>query len=153
MEFDSSNQGVRMIDINISVVYQLINFLLLVFLLNLVLYKPVRAVLAKRQATKTSLSDAAESSTHASEETVAAIADKLKEGHALGRERYQALLNSAKEVEKEDVVRMRQKVETEIAAAMDSLAGEKKEVLSVLDGQVEELARRIGVQIVGRELG
>jgi len=141
-----------MIDVNESLLIQMINFLLLIFLLNWLLYRPIRNILDKRKETKKNFSEAIQNAIQDSDNKTQQISDKLKESHQLGREKHQALLNSAKETEKEELFRMRKAIEQDLTVALTSLAAEKKEVLSTLDKQMEDLAKRIGYQILGRDL-
>ena len=141
-----------MIDINESLFIQICNFLLLFFLLNWLLYRPIRNILLRRKEAKEGLSEAAQKAIQNSEVILQQISDRLKEAHQAGREKFQALLDAAKETEKEELSQMRKTVEKELAIALTSLTAEKKEVLSKLDEQMEDLAKRIGHQILGREL-
>jgi F-type H+-transporting ATPase subunit b len=121
-----------MIDINITLVIQMANFFLLVFLLNIVLYRPIRAIIAKRNQVMAERQQGIEQADLAAASAVREFEEKVHEARNLGRQKVQELKEVAYENEK-DLLReaseasakvlddIRQKVKKDIAAARKRL--------------------------------
>ncbi|MBV5341359.1 MAG: ATP synthase F0 subunit B [Deltaproteobacteria bacterium] len=141
-----------MIELNLSFVVQLINFGILVLVLNTFLYKPIRKVLADRRqvidsarektvsvdAEVQSKMDLYEARLHAAKaEAGARRADALK----LAQAEEAALLEKARKQAAESLASIRERVARE--------AGEARELLKK---QAEILAAAISEKILGRSL-
>lgn len=141
-----------MIDINISVVWQMINFLALIVLLNFVLYRPIRGILKQRAEKMAQLG----SDITSSEETVKSRTEQLeaqraearKQGagvredlKAEGHDEEKALIASATREMEEAVGKVRADIQSEISAARDELKS-----------QVKGFGRDLAEKILGRTI-
>jgi F-type H+-transporting ATPase subunit b len=141
-----------MIDINISVIYQMINFLALMVLLNFVLYRPIRGILQKRSEKMAQLG----SDITSSEETVKSRTEQLelqrsearKEGAGVreelkseGHEEEKALITAATQEMEEAVAKVRAEIQSEIGQARDELKG-----------QVQSFGQGLAEKILGRTI-
>ncbi|MFC1858465.1 ATPase, partial [Thermodesulfobacteriota bacterium] len=73
-----------MIKIDISLVIQVVNFLFLIWVLNLILYRPIRNILIKRDEKINGLEQGIEAFKRDTKEKEEAFADGIKEARAKG---------------------------------------------------------------------
>jgi F-type H+-transporting ATPase subunit b len=121
-----------MIDINITLVIQMANFLLLAFLLNMVLYRPIRNMIAKRNEVIAGRQQGIERADADAASAVREFEEKVHEARNQGRQKVQEfkeaayvnekdLLREASEASAEELADIRQKVKKDIAAARKRL--------------------------------
>jgi len=142
-----------MLEINpVALLVQIANFLLLVFLLNKVLFKPIRAILSERAGRLKKLSDRAdglESRALASEQEIREGRDASRRKGLAEKERLktqaqaeeQRLLEEAMESSERKVVEARKQVEASISSIKASL-----------DSQVSALSHEAASRILGRSV-
>jgi F-type H+-transporting ATPase subunit b len=121
-----------MIDINITLVIQMANFLLLAFLLNIVLYRPIRNMIAKRNEVIAGREQGIEQADADAASAVREFEEKVHEARSQGRQKVQEfkeaayvnekdLLREASEASAMELAEIRQKVKKDIAAARKRL--------------------------------
>ena len=121
-----------MIDINITLLIQMANFLLLVFLLNMVLYRPIRKVIAQRNQVIAEREKGIEQADADAAGAVREFEEKVHEARLGGRQKVQEykdgayekekdLLREASEASAKELSEIRQKVKKDIAAARKRL--------------------------------
>jgi F-type H+-transporting ATPase subunit b len=121
-----------MIDINITLVIQMANFLLLAFLLNMVLYRPIRNMIAKRNEVIAGRQQGIERADADAAAAVREFEEKVHEARNQGRQKVQEfkeaayvnekdLLREASEASAKELGDIRQKVKKDIAAARKRL--------------------------------
>jgi len=135
---------------DISLVYQMINFLILLFVLNLVLYKPIRNVILERRAKIEGMQNAAKK---AADDLVAGeeeYKNGLKQARAEGLKKKEAFIEEASKEEKEIIDRINKKAQANLAQIKKQVADETEQARKALEGEVAEYARAIGEKILGR---
>ncbi len=135
---------------DISFLYQMINFLVLLFVLNLVLYKPIRKVLLERKAKIQGMQTGAEK---AADDLVAgedAYKNGLKQARSEGLKEKEAFVEAASKEEKEIIDRINKKAQANLAEIKKQVAGETEQARKSLEGEVEAYAKAIGEKILGR---
>lgn len=141
-----------MVSVDFSVLVQIVNFILLVLILNVVLYKPIRGILAKRRETIDGLNesiDASEENVREVEETFAA---GIKEARAKGVELKDALIDEASQEEKRIVSEITSRAQEDLAVVRDKISQEVVAVRESLKTEVDDFAQAIGEKILGRAL-
>jgi F-type H+-transporting ATPase subunit b len=141
-----------MIDIDWTLYAQIINFLLLVFLLNLVLFRPLRKALQARQqkilAQEAEIGRLADRSQGIGKE----IKDSLSEARRQGANQREALKKEGSEAE----TSMLDAVKKEVEAEWERIGGKIKEDMgkarAALKTQVQSFAQSLAAKILGREL-
>ena len=133
-----------------SVFIQIINFLLLIFLLNLVLYKPIRQILLKRKEKINSLEASIETADQDAVDKEASFKDGIKEARMRGLKEKEALVHEATEKEKEIVEQINQKAQADLAEIRDKIAKETDDVRATLEKEIDSFADAIGQKILGR---
>jgi len=139
-----------MIDINWTVLSQIINFLILIFALNLVCYKPIRKILLERKATVDGLTTNIASAAVQSEEKDKAYTQGVREARAKGQKEKDALLQEAGDEEKVIVGKIMDKAREDMAAIKAQISKETAEVKAALEKEVDAFADAITQKILGR---
>jgi len=135
---------------DISLVYQMINFLVLLFVLNLVLYKPIRNVLLERKAKIEGMQNGAEK---AQSDLVAgedAYNNGLKQARSKGLKSKEAFIEEASKEEKEIIDRINKKAQANFAEIKKQVAQETEQARKALEAEVDTYAKAIGEKILGR---
>jgi F-type H+-transporting ATPase subunit b len=135
---------------DISVIYQMVNFLVLLFVLNLVLYKPIRKVLLERKA---KIEGMKKKAVKAAKDLVAgedAYKDGLKQARSKGLNEKQAFIEVASQEEKEIIDKINKKAQANLAEIKKQIANETEQARKALEGEVEAYAKAIGEKILGR---
>jgi F-type H+-transporting ATPase subunit b len=135
---------------DISALYQMINFLVLLFVLNLVLYKPIRKVLLERKAKIEGMQNGAQK---AASDLVAgedAYKDGLKQARSKGLKEKETFVEAASQEEKEIIDTINKKAQANLAEIKKQVADETEQARKSLDGEVEAYAKAIGEKILGR---
>ena len=135
---------------DISTLYQMVNFLVLIFVMNLVLYKPIRKVLLKRKAKIDGMQKKVKK---AASDVIAgekAYKDGLKVARAEGLKEKEIFVEEASKEEKEILDKINKKVQANLAEIRVQVAKETERARKLLESEVEVYARAIGEKILGR---
>ena len=89
-----------MVIVDGSLVIQIVNFLLLIWILNMVLYKPIRKILLERKAKVEGMQSAIDGSAEEVQSKEAAYAEGVRQARAAGQKEKEVLLEAAAEEEK-----------------------------------------------------
>lgn len=141
-----------MIELDWTLFVQIINFLLLVFLLNLVLFRPIRRILRERQARLASLEadigQLADSQSGLLRQVEEQLTAARREGLGLrerlrqeGAQAESSLLEQVKKEVDEEWARMEAKIKEDVAKARQALRA-----------QIQDFATALATKILGRTL-
>ena len=141
-----------MIELNLAFVIQIINFGLLVFILNTFLYKPLRKVLAERRQEVDGARDKAAAVDQEVQEKMAQYEARLRDAKAeAGAVRAEAL--KAAQAEEAGVLeKARKEAGDSLAAIRGRVAKEAADARQSLQQQAEALSGDICEKILGRSL-
>lgn len=141
-----------MINLDLAFFIQVINFGILVLVLNVMLYKPLRGMLQKRRQEIESAGERAASVDRAVQEKVELYEARLREAKAEAGARKAELIKEA-QVEEASLI---DKARKEAAASLESIRGrvahESGEARAMLRQQAESLSGDICEKILGRSL-
>lgn len=135
---------------DLTTLIQMINFLVLLFVLNLVLYRPIRGILVERKAKIEGMQDGAQK---ASEDLVAgeeAYKDGLKQARAEGMKEKEAFIEEASKEEKEIIDQINKKAQANLAQIKEQVTTETAQARKALEAEVEAYANAISEKILGR---
>lgn len=135
---------------DISLVYQMINFFVLLFMLNLVLYKPIRKVLLERKAKVESLEDGVERASADLDSQKDSYKSGLKEARSKGLKEKEIFVAAASKEELEIIDQINKKAQANLAQIKEQVASETEQARKALEGEVEAYAKAIGEKILGR---
>jgi len=135
---------------DISLVYQMINFLVLLFVLNLVLYKPIRNVLLERKARVDGLESGVEKASADLDSQKNSYKSGLREARSKGLKEKEVFVEAASKEEQEIIDQINKKAQANLAQIKEQVASETEQARKVLEGEVEAYAKTIGEKILGR---
>ena len=135
---------------DITLLYQMINFLVLLFVLNLVLYRPIRNVILERKAKIEGMQNGAEKASNDLLAGEDAYKNGLKQARSEGLKKKEAFMEGATKEEKEIIDRINKKAQEKLAEIKKQVADETEQARKTLEGEVESYAKAIGEKILGR---
>ena len=133
-----------------SVFIQIINFLFLIWILNIIIYKPIRNIIIQRKEKFSGLEadiETAESKAAAQDQ---AFASGIKEARARGLKQKEELLEAASDEEKELIGKINEKAQAELAKVREQIVREADGARETLMKEVEDFAGTISEKILGR---
>ena len=133
-----------------TVFIQIINFLLILWILNRILYRPIRNILRQRKEKMDGLELSIQTYNDDAEEKDKAFAAGIKEARARGLNEKEALLQDAAEEEKKILAKVNEKAQAELADIRQKISQEAQTAKAALQTKVEEFAGDICQKILGR---
>ena len=139
-----------MINIDGSLFIQIANFLVLIWLMNIVVYRPIRKILIERREKVNGLEEGIETRLKDAQEKDEEFAKGIREARSRGMEKKEALLQEAAAEEKQIIAKINEKAQAEMAEVRSKIADDIDAVRSSLQSQVDDFAQAIGQKILGR---
>lgn len=138
-----------MIDVNISMVIQLINFFIVLAVLNAVLYRPIRAVIKTRAKRMAAQLNDVENFTAQAQEKLASYTRSLTEAQQKGAE-IRAQLKAEGFQEESAVLENANKLAAQnLKSARDDAASQMRDSQKKLSSRVEGYAQEVTKKVVG----
>lgn len=141
-----------MVNVDVSIFIQIINFLVLIWVLNLVLYKPIRNILIQRKEKMAALENGAETSLQEAKAREEAFEQGIKAARLKGLKERDSFLQEAGEEEKRIVGEINAKAQADLASVREQIAKDAASVRAVLQEEVDGFAKAIGQKILGRAI-
>jgi F-type H+-transporting ATPase subunit b len=135
-----------------STLIQIINFVFLIWVLNLLLYKPIRKILARRKEKIDLLELSIETSDKDALEKDQTFAAGIKEARARGFREKETLMQQAADEEKSIVADINSKAQAEMADVRDKIKKEAEVARESLHKEVDSFADLICQKILGRAI-
>ncbi|MDX1708263.1 MAG: ATP synthase F0 subunit B [Desulfobacterales bacterium] len=135
-----------------SVFIQIANFLLILWILNRILYRPIRNILRQRKEKMDGLELSIQTYNKEAEDKDAAFAAGIKEARAKGLGEKESLLQAAAEEEKAIVAKVNEKAQAELSEIRQKISQEAQTAKAALQTKVEEFADDICQKILGRSV-
>ena len=139
-----------MVSVDGSLLIQIINFLFLLFVLNRVLFKPIRKILLERKEKVFGLEQGIESLSTQAKDQDQAYKDGLKGARTEGLKKKEVFVEQASQEEKEIIDRINQKAQSNLAEIRAQVAEETEKARTALEKEVGMFAKSIGEKILGR---
>jgi F-type H+-transporting ATPase subunit b len=140
------------IELNVAFFVQLTNFGILVLVLNIFLYKPIRKVLADRRQVVDGAREKAASVDLEVQEKMALYEVRLREAKAVAAERRAESLKQAQAEETSVLEKARTEATASLGTIRDRVAKEAADARVLLKQQAELLSVDISEKILGRSL-
>lgn len=141
-----------MIELNLAFFVQLINFGILVLVLNIFLYKPIRKVLADRRQVVDGAREKAAAVDLEVQDKMALYEVRLRDAKAVAAERRAESLKQAQAEETSVLEKARAEATASLATIRDRVAKEAADARVLLKQQAELLSVDISEKILGRSL-
>jgi F-type H+-transporting ATPase subunit b len=139
-----------MVDINWTVIIQIIDFVLLIFILNFILYKPIRNIIQQRKAKIEGLNTGINKAGKEVGEKGEAFAAGIKEARAKGQKAKETLLNSAAEEQRNLLAQINAKAKEDLDAVKTKITQDAQTVKTALEREIDQFATAITQKILGR---
>ena len=133
-----------------SLLIQIANFVFTIWVLNLLLYKPIRKILKQRKEKVDGLELSIETSTKDAREKDEAFAAGIKDARAKGVEQKNALVQEATDEEKSILAELNQKAQAELVEVREKIKQEAETARESLQKEVDSFAGQISEKILGR---
>ncbi|MBW2591004.1 MAG: ATPase [Deltaproteobacteria bacterium] len=133
-----------------SFLIQVANFIFLIFILNIILYKPIRNVLIQRREKITGLEEGIEAFDRDAVEKEDAFASGIKAARANGLKEKETLLTAAAEEESKIIEKINKKAQAGLAEVKEKIAKDAEDVKTSLLKEIDGFANAIGEKILGR---
>lgn len=141
-----------MINIDIVFLFQVVNFLVLLFLLNILLYKPIRKALSDRETEVAASRERTLSVDLEVQEKMARYEEKLREVKAGAAEERNLTLREARAEESRILEAARSDASESLTEIRGAIRTEAAKAETYLRNQAESLSRVISEKILGRSL-
>jgi F-type H+-transporting ATPase subunit b len=141
-----------MININWTIIIQMINFLVLIFILNMVIYKPIRGMLKQRKAKFGSLENSILAMGKDVETRNQTFNDGIKAARQKGLDQKEALLKAATDEERAIIAQITAKAQEDLADVKKNIARDVQQIQMTLEKEVDTFADAISQKILGRAM-
>jgi len=133
-----------------SLIIQIANFLLIIWIMNLILYRPIRNILRQRREKVEGLEFSIETYNENAQEKDDAFASGIKEARTRGLKEKETLLLAAAEEEKQIIENVNAKAQAELAEIRKKIVKDAGAAKASLQEKVDEFADDICQKILGR---
>ena len=141
-----------MITIDITVLIQIINILILIVVMNMVLYRPVRTILAKRKEKLAELGDSIETFRKNAELRKEEIARKLNEARSRAKEEIEKARGEAQDATAESLAKVRQETLADKTVQFEAIQKDFADARQELAGEIDGFAADVAAKILGRSI-
>ncbi|MFC1815994.1 ATP synthase F0 subunit B [Thermodesulfobacteriota bacterium] len=141
-----------MINIDVSVFIQIINFIFLIWILNTVLYKPIRKVLRQRKEKVNGLEQSIETFSRDAKEKDDSFTIGIKAARKRGLKEKDSLLQTASEEESRIIAKINAKAQADLAAIHEKIEADTGHVRKSLQKEIDVFADAIEDKILRRSV-
>ena len=138
-----------MLDINFTFFIQFLNFIVLMFILNVLLFKPVIAFMARRKAMIDQTLEEGRTAETVADETLKRYHDLLAGARSAADIRFAEAQAAVEEERRERLAEAERLAGEAIVAAMSSLRRASEEAMEDLRDHAESLAEEIAGRVLG----
>lgn len=139
-----------MVSLDGSLFIQIANFIFLIWILNVVLYKPIRKVLIKRKEKIAGFEQRIDTIGKDVKEKDDAFSLGVKEARAKGLNEKGVLLQEAADEEREVIEKINKKAQADLTEIRAKIAKDVESVSESLRQELDSFANAIGQKILGR---
>lgn len=139
-----------MISVSPFLFVQMANFILLIFILNAILYKPIRKSLIERKKKIQGAEEAIEGAKRSADEAGQTFKTKMGDAKMKGHQEKEALKQAGQEEEKRLVDEINQKAQAELEAVRAQIAKDAESARGKLKGEMKGFSAAIAEKILGR---
>jgi F-type H+-transporting ATPase subunit b len=133
-----------------SLIIQIANFIVLIWALNKVLYRPIRNVLHQRKEKITGMEQRIDDFNTDIEEKDEVFETGIKDARVKGLKEREDLVAVATDEEKAIIGEINKKAKEELAEVLDKIAKDAEEARKSLQNEIDDFVKDIGQKILGR---
>lgn len=131
---------------------QMVNFLVLLFFLNLILFRPIRKIIKKRNQIMDDFNEDITSMSDRAQESMEQFEQKILGARQEGMARIQSMKDEGEEMEGQLIAATNQEVQGKIEAAREKVASEIQGARTQLQEQVQSFSVALTEKILGRSI-
>lgn len=131
---------------------QMVNFLVLLFFLNLILFRPIRKIIQKRNQIMDDFNNDITSMSDRAQESMNQFEQKILGARQEGIARIQSMKDEGEEAEARLIAATNQEVQGKIEAAREKVASEIQGARTQLQEQVQSFSVALTEKILGRSI-
>lgn len=135
---------------DLSLFVQIANFLIIIWVLNTILYRPIRNILIKRKEKITSLEQTIEKLDENAAEKDEAFLSGVKDARTRGLSEKEILLKQGAEEEKKIIEQINKKAQANLAEVREKISKDAENVRASLYKEIDTFANAISEKILGR---
>ena len=135
---------------DVSLFVQIANFLIIIWVLNIILYRPIRKILIQRKEKITGLEQNIDKLNEDTAEKDEAYLAGIKDARARGLNEKEALMKEGAEEEKRIIEQINQKAQANLAEVRENITKEAQNVRESLNKEIDTFANAISEKILGR---
>ncbi|MDX2452482.1 ATP synthase F0 subunit B [Desulfosarcina sp.] len=139
-----------MVSVDGSIVLQIANFLLLIWILNMVLYKPIRKILLERKEKMVGMQSDIDGSAQQVQSKEDAYLEGVRQARAAGQKEKEALMQAAADEEKAIIGKINEAAQSELKDVREKITQEMGTVKAALEDEIDAFSDAIGQKILGR---
>ncbi len=144
--------GIKVVPEQKPLLIQMINFLFLIWALNVILYRPIRNIITQRKNKISDLEQSVETSEHDAISKNDAYKDGISAARKNGMNAKKEQMDSASEEEKKIIEAINKKSQENLAQIREKIAKDAEGVREALQQEIDSFADAIGQKILGRAL-
>ena len=133
-----------------SVLIQVVNFIFLIWVLNIILYKPIRKIVAERKNKVEGLEGSIDNLNQDALEKDQAYSSGIKDARSKGLAEKDAIVQAAEEEEKKVLGDISAKAQADLVEIRGKIVADTEAVRVSLQKEVDAFAEQIGQKILGR---
>ena len=141
-----------MIDINITLLIQMANVLVLVFLMNLVLYRPIRKLVAQRNQFMADKQNVIDRADKESAEALREFEGTIQAARVKGRQKVQEMKELAYQQEKDLLQKSAEESAKQLAGIRQTIKAEIGRARKQLRAQIQAFSLDLAQKILGRSI-
>ncbi|KMY68896.1 hypothetical protein AAU61_04795 [Desulfocarbo indianensis] len=141
-----------MISINATLIVQIINLLVLIFILNRLMYRPIKKIVAERQAKVEAGLQQAAKMREANVEAEAVYRQERRKERARVREELEARHRETDAKVKGILLKAQEQAKSQQAAMLQNVEQQMQEARGDIKAEAEKVARSMARTVLGREV-
>ncbi len=141
-----------MIEINLTIVIQVLQFLILMFILNRLLFKPISQVMAERKAKINAWEEKTQNLQDSARVKLEKYENQLREERARAQAGQEQLTKELKKKEEENLLTVSEEAAGLVASAQQALGEETERLRLELRHQAVELSQILAEKVLGRKV-
>jgi len=141
-----------MINPDITLFVQMINFLILLFILNLILFRPIRNIIRERNQIIESFNSDITSLTDEAQDSMERFEQKVLEAKKEGMSRVQGKKGEGEQAEAELIAATNEEVQAKIQEARQKVRSDVQEARTQLQAQVQAFSVAVTEKVLGRSI-
>jgi F-type H+-transporting ATPase subunit b len=141
------------VSLDYSLGIQVVNFLVLIFILNVLLYKPILDIIDKRRKRFEESEAEIKHLQAAVDQKMAAYEEELRLAKLAAVERKNEMIREGSDEARQVINAVREEIPRLMEQFQSRMAGEVAEARKVLTGRAQKLSIEIAEKVLGRSLG